>query len=183
MGGGLVAVPDLAADGFVARHDRAHTLLEPLEVGGGEGFVAGEVVIETVFDDGADGHLDVGPELLRRLGEDMCGVVTQQIEAVGVARGHDLDARVVRDFARQVAQLAVHARGEGGARQAGPDIGGDPGRGHGRVVTARRAVRKGDDGAGGHGGSGTWASPPGLSTGATLSMSRRAGRTGYGGRR
>ena len=60
MGDGLVAVPHLAVDRLVAVDDLLHAQFDLGEVVEAERRLAGEIVIEAVFDVGADGDLGVG---------------------------------------------------------------------------------------------------------------------------
>ena len=137
----VVALPDLAGDGLVAGDDLAHARLHRLQVGRREGFVAGEVVVEAVFDGRPDGDLNVRVELLRGLGEGVRGVVADELEDFGVRvlAGHDLDGAVRGDGTREVAEAAVEADRERGLREAGRDGGGD--------VVARDGARVGALGA------------------------------------
>ena len=162
--GGLVARPHFARDRFVARDDLAHAFFQPFEIAGSEGVVAGEIVIEPVLDDGADGDLDVGPQFLGGLGEHVRGVVAEHLQPLRVARGDDGDAGVGLDGAGKIAQLAIDARGERGPGKARSDVGRDIGAGHRRVVAADRPVGQGDGDGAVHGGAGKWAPRPGLST-------------------
>ena len=72
---GIVPVPDLPLDGFVAVDDFLHPFLDDREVGLGEGRLSGEVIVETIHDRGADCHLRLRPDLLDRLGHDMGGIM------------------------------------------------------------------------------------------------------------
>ena len=59
---GLVARPDLLGEGFVARDDLAHLLLDRGEVFRRERLVAEEVVVEAVLDHRPDGDLRARPQ-------------------------------------------------------------------------------------------------------------------------
>jgi len=65
---GLVARHDAPADLEVRRGDFLHLGLELLEVLRGEGTFEGEVVVEPVLDDRADGDLGLRVDGLNRLG-------------------------------------------------------------------------------------------------------------------
>ena len=106
-----VAIPNLALDRLVPRNDLVHPLLDLLEVLRREGLTPSEVVVEAVFDRGADRHLRLGVELLDGFGHHVRSVVAQQLEAVGRRARDDLDARVAVDRPREVAELAVDADG------------------------------------------------------------------------
>ena len=106
------AVPDLALNGLVAGHDRAHPFLDPFEIVGGERLVAGEVVVEAVLDGGPYGDLSPGMELLDRLREDMRRIVAQEVDPVGFGPGDDGRADIGVDDGGEVAQLPVDAHGD-----------------------------------------------------------------------
>ena len=113
---------------------RAHPLLDPVEVGLGraEPVRELEVVVEAVGDRRPDRDLRPRPELDDRGGEDVGGVVAQELQGLGGAVGHDLDLGAVRKRRRQVAHGAVQLHREGSLGQPGPD--------RGRRVGAGRAV-------------------------------------------
>ena len=147
VGDGGVAVPDLAADRLVAADDFPHARLDTFEVVGGERLVAGEVVVKTVLDGRAEGDLGLGVKLLHRLGQNMGGVMAQQLEdLVGrrVVAGDDLQREVARDRRQQVDETAVVARGEGGLGEAVTDIGGDVGGRGAGGVSSPAAVGQGN---------------------------------------
>ena len=112
-------------------------VLEPLEVGLGDGLGELEVVVEAVLDRRADRDLRPREKPARGLGEEVRGRVAQDVEGVGVVlvpRGQDLDPLAVGDGQPQVTDSAVRAQqnrlfGELRADRA-------------RCVEARRAVRK-----------------------------------------
>ena len=68
------------ADLEVRRGDLLHLGLELLEVFGREGPLEGEVVVEAVFDDRADGHLRLRVDSLHRLREQVRGGVADDLE-------------------------------------------------------------------------------------------------------
>src|ERR1700726_3466154 len=65
---GLLAVPNLLGEGFVARDDLAHLLLDGGKILRRERLVAEEVVIEAILDDGADRDLRARPQRLHGFG-------------------------------------------------------------------------------------------------------------------
>ncbi len=109
---GLVARPHLLGEGFVARDDLAHLLLDRLEILGRERLVAEEVVVETVLDHRADGHLGAGPERLHRFGEHVRGVVADQLERARVLAGEEFDFRVALDRVGEIGDGAVERHGD-----------------------------------------------------------------------
>ncbi len=112
-------------------------VLEPLQVGLGDGLGELEVVVEAVLDRRPDRDLRPREKPARGLGEEVRGRVAQDVEGVGVVlvpNGQDLDPLAVGDGQPQVADRAVRAQqnrlfGELRADRA-------------RRVEARRAVRK-----------------------------------------
>src|SRR5262249_29271582 len=108
---GLLARPDLFAEGFVAGDDFAHLLLDGGEIFRSERLVAEEVVIKAVLDHRADGDLGAWPQRLHRLGEHMRGIVTDQLQRARVVAGEEFDFRVPLDGIAQVRKHAVEGHG------------------------------------------------------------------------
>src|SRR5690606_190251 len=109
-----VAVPDLGGDRIAGGNDLAHARLDLLQIFGGEGFRAVEVVVPAALDHRADGDLGVGPELLHGAGHDMGAVVADQLERRGfVTGGDDGQGDIFGDGLRQVGEAAVDGDGEG----------------------------------------------------------------------
>ena len=75
VGDRLVARPHFAARRQRGFDDLVHPRFDLGQIVGREGRVAGEVVIEAVFDGRADGHLGAGVEVLHRHGQQVGGVV------------------------------------------------------------------------------------------------------------
>ena len=90
----LFARPDLLREGFVARDDLAHLLLDRREIFRRERLVAEEVVIEAVLDHRADGDLRARPQRLHRFGEHMRAVMPDQFQRSGVVAVDELDLRI-----------------------------------------------------------------------------------------
>jgi hypothetical protein len=109
VGDGFVAVPDLALDLLIAVNDFAHLGFDLGQIVQGEGFGAGEVVIEAVLDGGADGHLRAGEELLHGFRHHVAGVVADRLQHVRIVPRQDFDAAVPRQRAVEVQHLAVEA--------------------------------------------------------------------------
>src|SRR3546814_5708705 len=82
---------------YLCSSDRVHALLDGRKVGGREGGLPGEVVVEPVFDGRADGDLGAGIAFLHRLGQDVGAVVAHQLKRVCVAGRDDLYRRVALD--------------------------------------------------------------------------------------
>ena len=134
----------LASERFVAADDFAHPGLDLFEIVGRERRVAREIVIETVFDRRADGHLRAGVEALHGLRHDVRRVVPDQFQRfVGLA-GYDLDGGVAIDRPGEIADFSVDPDGDRRLRQAGSDIGREFRSGHRMAEAAYAAVRQGD---------------------------------------
>lgn len=56
-----------------------------------------EVVVETVFDNGADRHLRAGPQRLHRFRHDVRGVMPDQFQRGSIRARDEIDCRVFTD--------------------------------------------------------------------------------------
>ena len=124
VGHRLVPGHFLAVHGQVALGQLGHLLFDGFQILGSETALEGEVVIETVLDHRADGHLGVGEQFLHRLGQEVGGGVADDFQPLGVLVGDDGQVAVGFDPVRSVHQLAVHLAGQGRLGKAGADIGG-----------------------------------------------------------
>ena len=122
---GLVARPYLLGEGFVARDDLAHLLLDRVEVLRRERLVAEEVVIEAVLDHRADGDLRARPQALHGLGEHMGSVVPDQLQRSRVVAADEFDLGVVLDRVAEVGEHAIERHGDGALGERGRDALGD----------------------------------------------------------
>ena len=113
--------PDLAPDRQIALHDLAHLLFDLFEIGLGERFAAGEVVVEAVLGRGAEGDLRAWKQLLHGLGHHVRGVVADGLQRLGLVTCDDADAGVGLDRTGQVPQLAIDRDQRGLLGQAGRD--------------------------------------------------------------
>src|SRR5260370_10169703 len=93
----LVARPYLARDLLVALDDLAHARLELRQILGGERRVTGEIVIEAGLGRRAERDLDVGIELLRRLGENIRRIVAHHLDRLGPIAADDRGSGVPPD--------------------------------------------------------------------------------------
>ena len=98
-----------------------HARLDRLEVVGREGAADLEVVVEAVFDGGADAELRHREEVLDRLGHDVGRRVTQDVQRLGALVGDDLDGVAVGDDGVHVDELAADLAGDGRLRQTRAD--------------------------------------------------------------
>src|SRR5207249_3229736 len=140
---GLIARPDLLGEGFVARDDFAHLLLDRGKVLRRERLVAEEVVIEAVLDHGADGDLRAGPERLHRFREHMRAVVPDQLEAARILASEELDFRVALNRVVQVHERVVERHRDRAFGERGRDALGDVETGDAFGIVPTRAVGKG----------------------------------------
>ena len=150
----LVTVPFLAHDFLVELCQLVHAFFDGGEVFGCEGALVGKVVVEAVFDDGADGDLGVGKQILHGVGHQVCGGMPDDVQAVGIPVGDDGDLGVVGDGTGEVDEFSVDAAGDGGLGKSGTNGGGNLGHRDSFIEAALGAVRQGDDGhvwAGGEG--------------------------------
>jgi hypothetical protein len=140
-----LAVPLLARDLLIQPGELPHPPLDGGQVVGREGALIGEVVVEAVLDDRADGHLRLRVEVLDRIRQQVgCGVA-DDVETFRVLVGHDGDPAVRVDPVGQIHHLAVDFAGECRFRKSGPDRRGNVGHRHGLVKLFFRTVWKGDN--------------------------------------
>ncbi len=108
IAGDLLALPDAALLNLPF-----DLVLEPLQVGLGDGLGELEVVVEAVLDRRPDRDLRAREKPPRGLGEEVRGGVAQDVEGVGVVlvpSGQDLDPLAVGDGQPKVADRAVRAQ-------------------------------------------------------------------------
>ena len=110
---GLLARPDFLAEGFVARDDLLHLLLDDGQVFQRERLVAEEVVIEAVLDHRTDGDLRARPQRLDGFRHDMRGVVADEFERARVLAIDEFDLGVAFDRVGEIGQLAVERHRHG----------------------------------------------------------------------
>src|SRR5690606_6288591 len=91
---GLLAVPYLPRDLLVPVDDLVHPLLDLLQVFGREGFIARKVVVEVVSGCRTEGHLNVRIDFLGRFGENVRGIVANQLQRVLMGAGDYFEGRI-----------------------------------------------------------------------------------------
>jgi hypothetical protein len=111
----------LAYERVIRLHDFAHLGLDALQVLRRERRGDLEVVVEPVFDGGTEPDLGVREKVAHRRREHVGAGVAEHVERLGVFVREHGDLRPVRQRARQVPHLTVHAHGEGGLGQARAD--------------------------------------------------------------
>ena len=121
----LFARPDFLREGFVARDDLAHLFFDDRQVFQRERLVAGEVVVEAVFDHRADGDLRAGPQILHGFGEHVRGVMPDQFERARVVAWDEFDPGVAVDRVGEIGERAVERHGDRAFGQRGRDALGD----------------------------------------------------------
>ena len=104
---GLLAAPDFLRERPVALDDLAHLFLDDGKVFRRERLVAGEIVIEAVFDHGADRHLRAGPKFLHGFGQHMSRVVADQFQRARIGPRDDLDRAGFAQRIGHIAQFAI----------------------------------------------------------------------------
>ena len=109
---GLLARPDFFGEGPVAGDNLLHLLFDDGEVFQRERLVSEEVVIKSVFDHRADGHLRARPQRLHGFRHDVRGVVADQLKRARVLARHELDFSVVLDGVGEIGQPAVERHGD-----------------------------------------------------------------------
>ena len=119
---GFLAGQLKALDFLIFLLDLCHLGLNFCEVFRREGFGRVKIVIEAVFDRGADGELRLRPEALDRLCEHVARRVTVGPATVFVLKGIECDLVVAVDGAESVAVRAVDGAGQRGPRKARADF-------------------------------------------------------------
>src|SRR5690606_38397103 len=166
LAAGLEHLDDLVARGHLLDHlvvlgdQLAHALLDRGHVLGRERALVPDVVVEAVLDHRADHHLGVRVELLDRVADQVRAGVADDLHALWILRGEDLQRGVAVDEVAGVDLAAVDLAGHGGLGQAGTDRTGDVHDRHRVLELALAAVWEGDRdhvraGAGGWGSRGT----------------------------
>ncbi len=105
---GGVPVPHLPAHRLVALGDLGHLGLDGLQILRGEGPPIGEIVVEAVLDDRADGDLGLGEQLFHRLRQQVGGGVPNHFQTFLVPTGKDGDPGLVRNNMGEIDQPAIH---------------------------------------------------------------------------
>ena len=140
---GLLARPHLLGEGFVARDDLAHLLLDDRQIFRRERLIAEEVVVEAVLDHRADGDLRAGPQRLHGFGQHMRGVVPDQFQRARVLARDEFDLASRSIGSARSATRAVKRHRDGALGQRGRNAFGDVETGGALGVFAACAVGKG----------------------------------------
>ena len=117
----LVARHVFAHEPLVALHDLAHAPIDLREVGRVDRLGEVEVVVEAVGDRRADRVPRARVEVAHRLRQHVGGGVAQHVQPLVGVRSDRLHLRVVPRHEREIAQLAVDARGDRPLRERGAD--------------------------------------------------------------
>ena len=117
-GGSFISIPNLTTDGLIAVDDFLHACFDYLQVFFGECFLAREVVVKAILDGRPNRYLRLRPQLLNGLGQNVCGVVTQQLDAVVRVTGDDFHGHVGLDVATQIPEFAIDANSHSGFRES-----------------------------------------------------------------
>ena len=108
----FLAAHHLAAKRLVGRDDLGHARLDARQILGMERLVAREVVVESVLDRRADGHLSAGVQILDRLGHDVGAVVAQDRQGRLVLGADEAHRGAIGQRPREVPALAVDQHGD-----------------------------------------------------------------------
>ena len=139
------AVPDLSADGVTLVDDFLHLLFDQAKVFGGEGFLAVKVIVPAVLDDGADGDLGIGPQVLHGAGHDVGKVVAYQLVRLRfVSHGVDRDVGICVDRPGQIKMRTVHGGADRFFAKRFGDVVGHVARSDTCVVLTCVAIGKGE---------------------------------------
>ena len=141
IGHRLVARQHLARHRQVFLGQFRHALFDGRQVFRRKRARIGKVVIETVLDHRADGHLRLGKQLFHRIGQQVRGGMADQIHAVRILVGDDGQLGIGGDQVRGIHQHPIHLARQRGTRQTGTDALRDLGHGHGVGITALRTIR------------------------------------------
>ena len=122
----FLARPHFLGEGPVAGDDFLHLLFDDGEVFQRERLVAEEVVIKTILDHRADGHLRARPQRLHRFRHDVRGVVPDQLQRARVVAVDEFNFGVALDRIGEIRERAVQRHGDGafgqGRRNALGDV-------------------------------------------------------------
>ena len=102
-----VAVHDFALKFIIAVDDEGHLLFNRGEVIGRERLVPVEVIIEPVFNNGADCNLRAGEKLLHGFRQNMGRIMTDQFQPFWVFGCDEFDFRIRLNRQRRINQLSV----------------------------------------------------------------------------
>ena len=159
----FLAAHHLAAERLGGGDDLGHARLDALQILGMERLIARKVVVESVLDRRADGHLSAGIQILHRLGHDVGAVVAQNRQGRLIFGADEAHRGAIGQRPREVPALTVDQHGDRGSRQAGADRGRELVPGHAARERPPAAVRQRDRHSliagrwlahsGGHGGS------------------------------
>ena len=89
-----------------------HLFFERLQILGGKGLVAVDVIIETVCDGRADGVLGAGAHMLNRFGQNVRRGMAESPAAVLIGEGKHFHLVALMELLPQFLDLAVHADDE-----------------------------------------------------------------------
>jgi hypothetical protein len=85
--------------------------------------LVGEIVIEAIFDDWANGDLRLGKQLLDCIGKQVGRRVTNDIQAISILVGNDGQIDVFFNQNEVSTRVAIHLAGQRSAGQTGANTG------------------------------------------------------------
>jgi hypothetical protein len=113
----IITRPDFAADRDIPFGQLGHTLFDGHQVFRCKRTLVGEIIIEAVFDDRANGDLRLGEQLLDCIGQQVGGRVADNFQAIGIALGNDGQIDILGQSGKRYRpELAIHLAGQ---RRAG----------------------------------------------------------------
>ena len=121
----LVARHFAVRDREVLRHDLVHALFNLREIFFRERLLAGEVIVETVFDRRSDRHFGFRIELLHSLSHQVSGGVANDVKTFLILTADDRDRGVVIHSLGEIHKLSVHAAGKRRTGESGTDRSGN----------------------------------------------------------
>ncbi len=106
---GLVARPFFPNHFFVFSCQFSHLFLDFFEIFRRKRAFVREVVIKTIVDHRTNGDLRIGKQRLDRIGQQVSGGMTDNVQAVGIFGGYNGQIRVLVNNKRRIHQLGLAA--------------------------------------------------------------------------
>ena len=144
-GHGLVTRDILTHHIVLAVDQLLHALLDGLEIFRGDRAAKVDVVIETVIDDRADGHLGLRVELLDGMTDQVRAGVTNHVQAFRITRRENGDVGVFGDHVSGIDLDAIDLAGHAGLGKTGTDGLGQLHHGNRGIEGTLAAVRQSND--------------------------------------
>ena len=132
-------------DVVILGYQRQHALFQGSQIFIGQGTVKINVIVEAVVDDGTDGHLGLGPELLDSMTQQVGAGVAQNVQTFFVFGSDDGQRGIGFDQLARIHQFTVYPTGNARLGETGTDVRGHihDGNGVGKLTLA--AIRQSND--------------------------------------